>query len=465
MESSGHLTGNYKCNGETSSTTKCVKCPEKSVLESHNATYCEKCFLAMVKGKFRSALSRRKVFRDKDSRKALVILDGSRESAFLFRQIEDAVKQTNFKRLMIEPSFLLLLSSLDISEVHLVAKKLPVFQQALPCTYYVVHLAAVFGNLEIDGSGGCIGLQYLSRLVEVLDSFRTTIAREEMIRLLQVRLIHKFSKSVGISKVMLSSNGDQLAHLAISQLCLGRDSRKALVILDGSRESAFLFRQIEDAVKQTNFKRLMIEPSAYYIFFTFAVVLYKISSTSLFVGYFGSTFGGKETACLSPATGFSLFCTYYVVHLAAVFGNLEIDGSGGCIGLQYLSRLVEVLDSFRTTIAREEMIRLLQVRLIHKFSKSVGISKVMLSSNGDQLAHLAISQLCLGRGGMVSDMTDVVEKTPQGTVFIRPLRSISTEEIATALRLEDVEHYVLIPPVTVSLCFQIIFVEQSHLKV
>ncbi|PIO60243.1 hypothetical protein TELCIR_18265, partial [Teladorsagia circumcincta] len=112
-----------------------------------------------------------------------------------------------------------------------------------------------------------------------------------------------------------------------------------------------------------------------------------------------------------------------------------------------IPRLVELLDSFRTTYSREEMMRLLQVRLIREFSKCIGISKVMVSSNGDHLAHLAISQMCLGRGARVSDMTDVLENTSQGVTFIRPLRSVSSEEIATALRLENVEHYVLIPPV------------------
>ncbi|KAL6724189.1 hypothetical protein Aduo_019098 [Ancylostoma duodenale] len=42
-------------------------------------------------------------------------------------------------------------------------------------------------------------------------------------------------------------------------------------------------------------------------------------------------------------------------------------------------------------------------------------------------------------------MTDVVEKTPGGTTFIRPLRDVTSEEIATALHLENVEHYALLP--------------------
>ncbi|VDP24616.1 unnamed protein product [Heligmosomoides polygyrus] len=69
----------------------------------------------------------------------------------------------------------------------------------------------------------------------------------------------------------------------------------------------------------------------------------------------------------------------------------------------------------------------------------------MVSSNSDELANLTIAQLCLGRGGRVSDMTNVVENTPTGVTFIRPLRDISSEEIAVALRLEDSERYILLP--------------------
>lgn len=121
----------------------------------------------------------------------------------------------------------------------------------------------------------------------------------------------------------------------------------------------------------------------------------------------------------------------------------------------------------------------------------------MVSSNSDELANLTIAQLCLGRGefifmsvgfshnairecfdsfcefvmvprvdswryffvrvfkfyftgGRVSDMTNVVENTPTGVTFIRPLRDISSEEIAVALRLEDSERYILLPHLMVS---------------
>ncbi|RCN47389.1 hypothetical protein ANCCAN_06523 [Ancylostoma caninum] len=92
------------CLGPSRSAKKCLKCSGEGVVHgSSKMAYCEDCFVAMVKGKFRSTISKRKIFKDSD-KKVLVLLDGSIESAFLFRQVEDAVKQKNFKRLMIEPS-------------------------------------------------------------------------------------------------------------------------------------------------------------------------------------------------------------------------------------------------------------------------------------------------------------------------------------------------------------------------
>ncbi|KAE9413138.1 hypothetical protein Angca_005380, partial [Angiostrongylus cantonensis] len=70
---------------------------------SEKSLYCEECFLRTLKWKFRSALSRRKIFRDNASRRVVVVLDGSRESAFLFRQIEYAMKQKSKKQLLMEP--------------------------------------------------------------------------------------------------------------------------------------------------------------------------------------------------------------------------------------------------------------------------------------------------------------------------------------------------------------------------
>lgn len=58
--------------------------------------------------------------------------------------------------------FLIVLSSLNDNEVDLVEQKLSALRDALDLPYYVIHLAAVFGDINIDDSGRCIGLQQVS---------------------------------------------------------------------------------------------------------------------------------------------------------------------------------------------------------------------------------------------------------------------------------------------------------------
>ncbi|KHJ97778.1 hypothetical protein OESDEN_02248 [Oesophagostomum dentatum] len=184
---------------------------------------------------------------------------------------------------------------------------------------------------------------------------------------------------------------------------------------------------IEDAMKQTHFKRLMIEPS-----FLLFISCTDTSTIRLII---------ERLSVLRQA----LPCTYYIVHLAAVFGDIDIADDGTCHGLQYLPKLEEFYNAFRLAASREEAARILKIRLFQKLSRYTGISKIMVACSSDELAQLMITQLCFGRGGCVSKMTDVVEKTPSGTTFIRPLRDVSSAEMATALRLENIENYVLFP--------------------
>ncbi|KAK6761357.1 hypothetical protein RB195_022426 [Necator americanus] len=84
-------------------TKKCVKCSDESVQRSGTMMeYCGGCFLIMIKSKFRSAVTKERVFKGRD-RRVMVLLDGSKKAAFLFRQVEETVKQDSFKPLMMEP--------------------------------------------------------------------------------------------------------------------------------------------------------------------------------------------------------------------------------------------------------------------------------------------------------------------------------------------------------------------------
>ncbi|CAJ0609530.1 unnamed protein product [Cylicocyclus nassatus] len=225
----------------------CVKCSKTSAFIGQSKTpYCEECYLILVKGKFRSTISKRRILKDRE-RKVLVILNGSKESAFLFRQVEDAMKQTNFKRLILEPSFIFLLSA-DMTDVRVVEEHLAVLRRALPGSYKMVHLAAIFGDIHMLDDGTCSGLQYLPQLKEFLASFRTAVSREEAVRILKVRVLQKLSRLTEVPKVMLPCNSDELAQLMISQLCLGRGGSVSRMtdVVEKTRSGTIFIRPLRD---------------------------------------------------------------------------------------------------------------------------------------------------------------------------------------------------------------------------
>ncbi|VDL64609.1 unnamed protein product [Nippostrongylus brasiliensis] len=250
---------------------ECAKCTEEAVHVSTTTrtAYCSSCFVKMVKAKFRSSLSKQKIFRGKDTRRALVVVDGSTESAYLFRQIEDSVKQTNFKRLMIEPSFLVILSSTNELEVKAVQNKLSILREALPsCSFYLVHLAAVFEYERVENDGTCHGFRHVQKLTELCSSIETVSSREEVLRLLRIRLIQQIAKDLGLSKIVVASNSDELAQLAISQLCLGRGGAVSEMtnVIENTAAGVTFIRPLRDVSTEEATTALRLENVEHYAF-------------------------------------------------------------------------------------------------------------------------------------------------------------------------------------------------------
>ncbi|VDM74970.1 unnamed protein product [Strongylus vulgaris] len=215
--------------------------------------------------------------------------------------------------------------------------------------------------------------------------------------------------------------------------------RKVLVLLDGSKESAFLFRQVEDAMKQKNFKRLILEPCFVFLLSSTDIAEIRLVEERMHI--------------LRQA----LPGTYFIVHLSAIFGHIELTDDNSCQGLQYLSKLEEFLSAFRTVVSREEAMRILKIRVLQKLSRITKVSKVDVK----YFFHFLEIVTHFFVGGSISKMTDVVEKTLTGTTFVRPLRDVTSAEIAVALRLENVENYVLLPELKSGLSPNLHFCEAS----
>ncbi|CAD6184960.1 unnamed protein product [Caenorhabditis auriculariae] len=87
-----------------------------------------------------------------------------------------------------------------------------------------------------------------------------------------------------------------------------------------------------------------------------------------------------------------------------------------------------MLSSCNSTTYRTELLRIFKELCLKRIANELGLNKIMLPDDSDDLGRLALSQLCLGRGGAVSNLTGVLDKR-KNVVFVRPIREISKAEI------------------------------------
>ncbi|PAV64949.1 hypothetical protein WR25_10562 isoform D [Diploscapter pachys] len=208
---------------------KCGKCHEEPAAHFSGAEpRCKPCFIHLAKSKFRTCLSKNRIFKGDEPKDAIVLYDGTASAAFLLHQIQDALNQTNFKRLVVEPTIAVLVSVCDESEISLILSRVSEIKNLLPDTvpWHIFHEAVgLLPNLEIDKNSEdmkCYGAEQIPRLIELLSSIKNSSYRTELHRIIRERAIFRISKTLGINKIMLPDNGDDLARLSLSLFALGR---------------------------------------------------------------------------------------------------------------------------------------------------------------------------------------------------------------------------------------------------
>ncbi|GMT32735.1 hypothetical protein PFISCL1PPCAC_24032 [Pristionchus fissidentatus] len=200
----------------TKSSLQCVKCPKESTIagaEGKNVAYCDGCYGEMVTHKFRSALGKRRVFKDGAAKEALVVSDGSPSSVFLLGQIRDALQLNPHQRLVMQPTMATVVSSTTEGVMARVAD-----DQSI-----VVHIAAVMRPLDqklMDKDRDAE--KEIRDLAELLSCCKSLTARDEIVRILKERLILRLADELGLSTVLMADTADELARLSLSSLCIGR---------------------------------------------------------------------------------------------------------------------------------------------------------------------------------------------------------------------------------------------------
>ncbi|CAI2292939.1 unnamed protein product [Caenorhabditis sp. 36 PRJEB53466] len=240
---------------------KCVKCD----LEAHftgvdpkKAWYCKECFIQMVRNKFRSALSKKKIFKDAEARDTLVVYDGSPSATFLLNQINDAVNQITYKRLMIQPTILVLVSVTDDDAIQMVMNRVQEIKKELvtKARWIVAHVAYCMYSgsskeLSVLEDSVCNGLENIGDYTSLLGSCSVPTYRKELERILKEKCLLKIGSSLGISKCMVPDDADDLGRLALNQLCLGRGgSLSKLVSAVDKRTNCMFIRPLLDVSKK-----------------------------------------------------------------------------------------------------------------------------------------------------------------------------------------------------------------------
>lgn len=235
----------------------CVKCENKAKftgVDPKKAWYCQECFIQMVRNKFRSALSKKKIYKDADARETLVVYDGTPSGTFLLNQIDDALKQITYKRLMIKPTVLVLISVTDDAKIQSVIHRVQEIRKSLldNVDWYVAHVACCMYTEAFElNKTGCIGSEKISDYMDLLASCSVPTYKRELERLLKENCLQKIARSLSISKCMVPDDADDLGRLTLDQLCLGRGgSLSLLVTVTDKRKEFMLIRPLCDLSKR-----------------------------------------------------------------------------------------------------------------------------------------------------------------------------------------------------------------------
>uniref|UniRef100_A0A1I7U746 Cytoplasmic tRNA 2-thiolation protein 2 n=1 Tax=Caenorhabditis tropicalis TaxID=1561998 RepID=A0A1I7U746_9PELO len=195
-----------------------------------------------------------KIYKDADARETLIVYDGTPSGAFLLSQIDDALKQITYKRLMVKPTVLVMVSVTDPMEIQLVLDRVKeiksVFLESV--NWITAHIACcMYTESKVFLEDVCNGAELIPEYNDVISSCSIPTYQKELERVLKEKCLQMIANSLSISKCMVPDDADDLGRLAIDQLCLGRGgSLSALVTVLDKRDDFMLIRPLCDVSKK-----------------------------------------------------------------------------------------------------------------------------------------------------------------------------------------------------------------------
>ncbi|KRX13477.1 Zinc metalloproteinase nas-4 [Trichinella nelsoni] len=199
--------------------------------------------------------------------------------------------------------------------------------------------------------------------------------------------------------------------LSLGRYRLFRNNETALIYLDGSASSVFLFRIVTELVARMDFKRMLLRP-------IFVHIIESGNNQSCYKDF-------EALIDLVHSNNFKL----HLFSLADIYQK-SFSELSHCQQSKEDQEKIDILFQHCTSATvKLELLQRLKTMLLYKIARYYETCFVMLSCNSTVLSGRVLSNIAQGRGDQIPDDVAVIDKRWPGVQFLRPLCELSEPEI------------------------------------
>ncbi|XP_041376774.1 cytoplasmic tRNA 2-thiolation protein 2-A-like [Gigantopelta aegis] len=244
-----------------------------------------------------------------------------------------------------------------------------------------------------------------------------------------VYVVHKFRASIGKSHLI-------------------RDHEKVLLAFSGGPSSSALLHLVLEGLSIRAHKRLRFIPSIVHV-----DELGSVDSVS------ADERNEKNEQVVSLMKAFGFPCYMSCLEQGVDLTRYKENGCPPCwdvlqgTGIEDFekakksSHITEIMGSIKSVTAKEEYIKNLRNQLLITIARFYGYSKLMVADCSTRLGIQTLSGIALGRGAQISSNTSFSDDRHGDVMIVRPIRDLSSKEVAMYNHLNGVQPLVL-PTVT-----------------
>eukprot|EP00794_Sanderia_malayensis_P008978 gene8978-9936_t len=216
---------------------------------------------------------------------------------------------------------------------------------------------------------------------------------------------HKFRATLGKAKVI-------------------RQDEKVLVAFSGGPASCCMLNLIKEGLSENVHKKLRFYPEA--VFINEGEILDWTANKSKEVD--------ESVVKFCQDRGFQ--ANLLKISSLEVDDNNEKDNSS----TQASSiKIKDLFQSIKTLTAKQDLLNTLRVRLLLKYAKDNNFTKILVAETSTNLSMKLLSNIALGRGGSLPIEIGVVDWRDKDVGIVRPMRELTTKEVAFYNNIESIE--------------------------